>query len=287
MEEAGLNNIRLFADSVSDLPQEWIERYNITIVPLYIIFNEEVFRDGIDITTEEIYRRVEENGVLPRTAAPSPDDFTQAFQDAIDAGDSVLFISMSAKVSSTYQNARIAINDFPEGRITIVDSTHLSASTTMLVIMAARLLEQGKDMETVVAHLESHRDRVEIDILIDRLDYLHKGGRVSSIQNMIGSLLNIRPVLGIKQGLILSTKKYRGKTQKALEGVMQNIVDNIDSIDQNVVVIAQTVAEKAAEYMRNYLLEQTSVKEVIMIEGGCTICSHTGPKTVAISYLRK
>ncbi|REK77817.1 DegV family protein [Paenibacillus paeoniae] len=282
-----MNNIRLFADSVSDLPQEWVERYNITIVPLYIIFNEEVFRDGIDVTTEEIYRRVEENGVLPRTAAPSPDDFAQAFQGAIDAGDSVLFISMSSKVSSTYQNARIAMNDFPEGRITLVDSTHLSASTTMLVIMAARLLEQGKDLETVVAHIESHRDRVDIDILVDRLDYLHKGGRVSSIQNMIGSLLKIRPVLSIKKGLILSEKKYRGKPQKALEGVMQNIVDKIDSIDQNVIVIAQTVAEEAADYMRNYLLEHTSVKEIIMIEGGCTIGSHTGPKTVAISYLRK
>ncbi|MFD0588185.1 DegV family protein [Paenibacillus sp. GCM10027627] len=282
-----MNNIRIFADSVSDLPQQWIERYGITIVPLYIIFGEHSYRDGIDITTTEIYKRVEENGVLPQTAAPSPSDFLEAFEKATAEGDTVLFISMSAQVSSTYQNARIAMEELPEGKVTIVDSIHLSASYAMLVIMAARMREEGKGLDEIVAYIEQAKERVEIDILIDRLDYLHKGGRVSSIQNMIGSMLQIRPVLGIKRGMIVSTKKYRGKTQKALESVMQNLVDNIGQVDLNLVVIAQTVAEKAAAYMRDYLLERTSVKEVIMIEGGCTICSHTGPKTVAISYLKK
>ncbi|MCR2803841.1 DegV family protein [Paenibacillus soyae] len=282
-----LTNIRLFADSVSDLPQEWIRKYGITIVPLYIIFGEQSFRDGVDIATEDIYRRVDDTGVLPRTAAPSPNDFMKAFHEATANGDSVLYISMSAEVSSTYQNARIAMEEMPEGKVTIVDSTHLSASYAMLVIMAARMLEQGVSIADTVAAIEERRDRVEIDILIDRLDYLHKGGRVSSIQSMIGSMLQIRPVLGIKRGLIVSTKKYRGKTQKALENVMQNVVENIQHIDLNLIVIAQTVAEKAAEFMRSYLLEHTSVKEIIVIEGGCTICSHTGPKTVAISYMRK
>ncbi|MEK3882605.1 DegV family protein [Paenibacillus sp. PL2-23] len=280
-------NIRVFADSVSDLPQEWVRRYGITIVPLYIIFGEQSFRDGIDITTDDIYRRVDESGVLPRTAAPSPNDFVEAFRAATEGGDQVLYISMSARVSSTYQNAIIAMEELPEGLVTVIDSTHLSASYAMLVIMAARMLEQGDSLAETVSAIEERKARVEIDILIDRLDYLHKGGRVSSIQSMIGSMLQIRPVLGIKNGLIISTRKYRGKTQKALENVMKNVVDNMGSLDLKLVVIAQTVAEKSADYIRTYLLEHTDVQEIIVIEGGCTICSHTGPNTVAISYLKK
>lgn len=282
-----LNTIKLFADSVADLPQDWIERYGIGIVPLYIIFGDEASKDGVDITTADLYRRVESEGVLPKTAAPSPDDFIQAFAPEVQAGHSVLFISMSSKVSSTYQNARIAMNEFPEGAVTVVDSAHLSAGSALLVIQAARMLERGSTIEETAAFVESRRSDVEMNVLIDRLDYLHKGGRVSSIQNLVGSMLQIRPVLGVKNGLIISTKKYRGKMQKALDGILQELMDRIDSVELELIVIAHTVAEQSAHMMRQYLQERTAIREVVIIEGGCTICSHTGPNTVAISYMMK
>lgn len=282
-----MNSIKLFADSVSDLPKFWIKRYDIGIVPLYITLGNKAYKDMLEITSTELYRRVEEEGKIPKTAAPSPEDFYRAFEPEISAGKNILYISMSSKVSSTYQNAHMAAMEFPAGRVRIVDSMHLSASYALLVIRAARALEAGQFLDEVIAEIEKTREKVEIDIFVDRLDYLHKGGRVSSVQHLIGNMLKVRPVLKIVKGEILSVQKYRGKMEKAIEPILQKMVSHKDKICPNLVVIAQTLAEQMAERIRSYLLEHAEFKEVVIIEGGCAICSHTGPNAIAVSYVKK
>ncbi|MNI82985.1 Fatty acid-binding protein [compost metagenome] len=128
---------------------------------------------------------------------------------------------------------------------------------------------------------------MEIEVLVDNLDYLHKGGRVSNVQHMIGSLLKIRPVLRIKEGIVISADKYRGKTEKAIDRILHDFIENKHKIDQELIIVAQTLAEKAADYIKNTLLEKTNAKEVAIIEGGCAISCHCGPRTVAIMYMRK
>lgn len=273
------------ADSVSDLPESWRQQYDIKMVPLYIIFGETAYKDTEEITVPEMYRMVEERGEIPTTAAPSPGDFYQAFEREISAGKNVLYISMSSKVSATYQNACLAARELPVGRVHIVDSMQLSASYAFLVIRAARSLEKGWGIDEVIADLENTRNRVEIDIIVDKLDFLLKGGRVSGVKHFIGNILKVHPVLKIMQGEVTSVQKYRGKMGKAVDSIVQYITENKEHICPNLIVIAQTMAESTAQRIRSYLMEHSNFKEVVIIEGGCTICAHTGPNSIAVSYL--
>lgn len=282
-----MTQVKIFADSISDVPNSWIEQHDIGIVPLYVVFGETAYKDKIEITTTDIYRRVDEYDELPRTAAPSPADFTAAFTPCIEQGQDIVFISMSSKLSSTYQNALIAAEEFPAGRVRVVDSMHVSGCIALLVLKAALAAEDGASSQKIVELVEEWRERVEMEVLVDSLDYLHRGGRVSSVKHMIGSLLKIRPVLKIKDGFVISADKYRGKTEKAVERMLQHFIDNFHKIDRDLVIVAQTLAEKAADYIRTTLLDQTDTKEVAVIEGGCAISCHCGPRTVAIMYMRK
>lgn len=260
-------------------------QYDISVVPLYVIMGSQTYKDNIEITPAELYRRSEEVGIIPKTAAPSPSDFYQTFEAEILAGKQILYISMSSKVSSTNQNAHIAAKEFPAGRIHIIDSMHLSASYAMLVFRAARAIEMGQSIEEVLADIEHVREKVKIEVLVDRLDYLHKGGRVNSMQHLIGNVLRVRPILNIINGEVRSVQKYRGKMDKALESIIQKISTQKNQICPNLLIIAQTVAEKMTDKVRTSILEHAYFKEVIVIKGGCVIGSHTGPNTIAISYL--
>ncbi|MNJ32825.1 Fatty acid-binding protein [compost metagenome] len=282
-----MTQVKIFADSISDVPDSWIKQHDIGIVPLYVVFGETAYKDKLEITTTDIYRRVDEYDELPRTAAPSPADFIAAFTPCIEQGQDIVFISMSSKLSSTYQNALIAAQEFPASRVRVVDSMHVSGCIALLVLKAALAAKDGASSQKIVELVEEWRERIEMEVLVDSLDYLHRGGRVSSVKHMIGSLLKIRPVLKIKDGLVISADKYRGKTEKAVERMLQHFIDNFPKIDKDLVIVAQTLAEKAADYIRTTLLEQTDVKEVAIIEGGCAISCHCGPRTVAIMYMRK
>ncbi|GGF99486.1 DegV family protein [Paenibacillus aceti] len=282
-----MTQVKIFADSISDIPQAWIEQYDIGIVPLYVVFGKTAYKDRLEITTDDIYRRVEESGELPHTSAPSPADFISAFSPWIEQGSKIVFISMSSKLSSTYQSAMIAADELPEDSVYVVDSLNVSGGIALLVIKAALAAQAGKSAEDIVSMLHQDRDHVQIEVLVDTLDYLHKGGRVSNVQHMIGSLLKIRPILRIKEGVVISADKYRGKTEKAVERMLQRITDNFYKIDRDLIIVAQTLANKTAEYIKTALLERTDVKEVAIIEGGCAISCHCGPRTVAIMYRNK
>ncbi|MNN11576.1 Fatty acid-binding protein [compost metagenome] len=279
--------VKIFTDSISDVSEEWASKYDIGIVPLYVVFGDTAYKDKLEITTNDIYRRVDEHGELPRSSAPSPNDFLEAFSPWVDRGDTIVFISMSSKLSSTYQNALIAAAELPEGSVHVVDSLNVSGGLALLVRKAVEAVQSGASAKEVVALVENCRDRVEIEVLVDNLDYLHKGGRVSNVQHMIGSLLKIRPVLRIKEGFVISADKYRGKTEKAIDRILHEFIENKHKIDQDLIIVAQTLAEKAADYIRTTLLEKTNAKEVAIIEGGCAISCHCGPRTVAIMYMRK
>lgn len=209
-----MSTVKIFSDSTSDLPQNWKDTYDIGIVPLYVVFEEGTYKDGEDITPEEVYRRVAASGVLPKTAAPSPADFIAAFQPVISSGQDIVYISLSSSLSSTYQNALLAAGEFPEGRVQVIDSQTLCGGIALLVMKAVRAAEKGHSAVEIAAMLEHSRSLVETEFVVDTLDYLYMGGRCSGMQNFIGSLLKIRPVLRLVDGSIIPTSKIRGKKKK-------------------------------------------------------------------------
>ncbi|MFD1178436.1 DegV family protein [Paenibacillus puldeungensis] len=279
--------VKIFADSTSDLPAEWLSRYDIGIVPLYVVFGNETFRDGVDIVPTDIYKRVEAEGNLPKTTAPSPKDFMDAFGPYIERGQDIVYISLSSKLSSTYQNAKIAAEEFPEGRIHVFDSYTLCSGIGLLVMKAAKAAEKGDTLDEIVAMLERCRPLVETQFVIDTLEYLYKGGRCSGMQNFIGSLLQIRPVLKLVDGNIIPAYKIRGKKEKAVQQMLDNALADRDNMDDDLVLVAHTLAEEEALKLAAILREQTGVREVAVTEAGCVISSHCGPHTVAIMYTRK
>lgn len=282
-----MSKVRIFADSTSDLPAGWASEHQIGIIPLYVVFDDHTYRDGLDITAEQLYSKVDEGGALPKTTAPSPKDFMDAFAPCIERGEDVVYLSISHSLSSTYQNALLAAGEFPEGRVHVVDSLNLCSGIGLLVMKAVRAAEQGMSGKEIVALLEDYRTRVETEFVIDTLEYLYKGGRCSGMQNFIGSLLQIRPVLKLVNGTIIPAYKVRGKQEKAIQQMLDNALAQKEQMDDDLIIVAHTMAEESALKLTAILREQTGVREVALAEAGCVISSHCGPHTVAIMYMRK
>ncbi|MBU5355745.1 DegV family protein [Paenibacillus barcinonensis] len=275
--------IKIFADSTSDLTPQWVQQYDIGIIPLYVVFGEESLKDGAEIKPEQLYERVSRDGALPKTAAPSPADFMAAFQPYIEQGDDILYISLSSELSSTYQNALIASSEFPEARISVVDSLNLSSGIGLMVMKAAHAAEQGQNLAQITELIEAMKPTVRTEFVIDTLEYLYKGGRCSGMQNLIGSLLKIRPVIRVTDGKMTPAYKVRGKREKALEQMLQNTLSDKERIDRDLLIVVHTMAEEDAIALKQTLQEQTGAR-VELTTAGCVICSHCGPKTIGIIY---
>lgn len=278
-----MSRIKIFADSTSDLNPDWIKTHDIGIIPLYVVFGDESLKDGVEITPERLYERVSKDGRLPKTAAPSPADFMTAFQPYIDQGDDILYISLSSELSSTYQNALLASSEFPEGRISVVDSLNLSSGIGLLVMKAVYAAQKGQSLKEITHLVEAVKPNVRTEFVIDTLEYLHKGGRCSGMQNLIGSLLKIRPVIRVTDGKMSPAYKVRGKREKALDQMLQNTLNEKHQIDTDLIIVVHTMAEEDALELQKSLQEQTGGR-VELTTAGCVICSHCGPKTTGIIY---
>ncbi|MCJ8013417.1 DegV family protein [Paenibacillus sp. KQZ6P-2] len=280
-------NLKIFTDSTSDLPKEWVDQYDIGIIPLYVVFGDEQLRDGVDITPAELYERVARNGSLPKTAAPSPADFMAAFEPYAMQGHSILYISLSSELSATYQNALIAAAEFPDAMIRIVDSRNLSSAIGLLVMKAVHAAKEGRDLYSIVSMLEAVRPEIETEFVIDTLEYLYKGGRCSGVQNFLGSLLNIRPVIKVIDGSMTPAYKVRGKKEKAMNQMLHNALEKTSLMDNDLMIVVHSFAEDEAKYLQQVLQEKTSAREVAISTAGCVISSHCGPKTIGIMYSKK
>jgi DegV family protein with EDD domain len=287
VKENFMSTVKIFSDSTSDLPQGWKQKYDVGIVPLYVIFEEGTYKDGVEITPEEVYRRVAAKGGLPKTAAPSPADFMAVFTPVIERGEDIVYISLSSSLSSTYQNALLAVGEYPEGRVHVVDSETLCGGIALLVMKAVRAAEKGHSAAEIANMLTEARRHVEAQFVIDTLDYLYMGGRCSGMQNFIGSLLKIRPVLKLVDGSIVPVSKVRGKKEKAVEQMLQNALADVKQMDRELLIVAHTLAEDEAKYLQNALQQATGASEVAMIEAGCVIGSHCGPHTVGLMYMNE
>lgn len=282
-----MSKVRIFADSFSDLPQDWIEKYNIEMVRVYIVFQGLSIRDGIDINLKQMCEMIDLYGELPNTSAPSKVDFVNAFSPVIENGEDVLYISMSSHLSSTYQNALLAAREFPSGRVTVVDSLNVSAGIAMNVLLGAQMAREGNSALRIAEHLQKCRDEIQLNVLVKNLDYLHKSRIVGHIQCTIEKMLRIRPILYMDQGRVAFGEKYRGNKTETFKKLLQKILTNIHRIDHDLIIIAHSNEEEKAEELRKTILEETNIREVLIIKGGCSTFSHSGPNSVAISFILK
>jgi DegV family protein with EDD domain len=281
-----LSNTKIFSDSTCDLTKELIERYDIGIVPLYVNFNETSFIDGITLNTKELYAMVNEYGQLPKTAASSPLDFYNAFKPHIDEGKDIVFIGLSSELSSHLQNALLAANEFPEGRIHIVDSLNLSSAIGLLVMKAIDFKNEGLTALEIAERVRKLVPKVRTSFVIDTLDYLYKGGRCTALASFVGGVLKIRPIVTVINGKMILAQKLMGKREKALNTMLNNVIKEKDIIDSDRIMVTHSISNDT-EYLKTELSKALQVKEIIETQAGCVIASHCGPNTIGILYIEK
>ncbi|MDU0200290.1 DegV family protein [Paenibacillus sp. MAH-36] len=282
-----MSRVRIFTDVTCDLSEELIHRYQIEVVPLYVVFDDVSLKDGVTIRPDRLFELVDENGKLPKTAAPSPIDFERAFEGAVQAGDDVVYIGLSSELSSTIQNASIAAANFPDDKVTVIDSRTLSTGIGLLVLKAAHSAQEGKSSSEIKSMIESFRSHIEVEFIIDTLEYLHKGGRCSSVQHFLGSLLKIRPVVKVIDGAMTLTDKVRGKREKALQQLLDNALALKDEMDTEFLFVTHAMAADEAAYVKEQIEQQTNIKQVYITETGCVVSSHCGPRTLGIVFAKK
>ncbi|MEK8213751.1 DegV family protein [Paenibacillus sp. FSL L8-0463] len=284
-----MTKVKIFTDSLSDLPPTVIEQYEIGIAPVYVVFsNELIFRHTVDITTEEIYTYVREKGTIPGIAAPTPHDLSTLFAPCIAAGDNVLFISMASGLSPTYKNAVAAAQQFPEGRVTVIDSTSISSGTAMMVLRAVTAARKRRHPATITKELHHSRTNLEEEMLLDKLNFINQGGNVYGLHNRIKSPLNLKSPATVRSGRMhFSMNEPQGGVTKALDKMLYNALDNKDEIDQKLVLISQTMAEQPAEYLREALINKVGCDEVLVTSSISGFLSRTSPRSLGVSYYRR
>jgi DegV family protein with EDD domain len=279
--------IKLFTDSTSDLPQEIIKQKGIAIIPLYVNFGTESFRDNVDIKPARLFEKVSEKGKLPMTSAPTVADFAAQFKKYIERDMDILHISISSKISSSFQNACTAASQFPAERIKVIDSLSLSSGIGLLVLIAADSIDKGSALNEVVRDVQSAVPKVRIEFVLDTVEYLHKGGRCSGLQMLLSSLLEIHPVITVAEGSIHLASKIRGKRQIVLQKFFKDNLDKVNKIDSRRIIIANCECPVDILPIKDQLVALNKFQQVLLTEASCVIASHCGTKTVGIFYLEK
>jgi DegV family protein with EDD domain len=282
-----MNAVKLIADSTSDLSVELIKKHNIEIIPLYVNFGTQSFRDNVDITPKELYARVEQSGTLPTTSAPTPQDYKTVFEKFVKSDMDVIYIPLSSKISSSYQNACTAANYFPPGQVKVIDSFNLSTGVGLLVMTAADCIKKGLDSTKTAAEVQKKISKVETAFILDTVEYLHRGGRCSGLQMFFSSLLKIHPVIRVADGSMHLAAKVRGGRQQILEYLVKAATDDMENIDPRRVFVTHSECEKDAFWLKEQLTKLDGLKEILITEASCVISTHCGPQTVGILYLKK
>ena len=272
--------IRFSADSTCDMTPEFIERYQVKVIPLSVELDGKFYKDGLDITPDDIISRVNQGSALPKTSAINVDEYRQAFVELLQDADAVLHFDISSEFSSCWQNACIAAEGLP---VYCIDSRNLSTGIAMLLAEAADRAEAGMAPEAIVEELKGLYAKVDVSFIVDRLDYLYKGGRCSALAMLGANLLHIRPCIEVKDGKMGVGKKYRGAYARCLrQYVSDRLLAGKDIKPQRVFLTHTGVTDSAVEAIRELTLQQIPFTEVYEVRAGASITSHCGENTFGI-----
>lgn len=285
-----MSKIMITTDSTADIPADIAAKYNIRIAPLHVLYDSEDYTDGVDITPDDILSRYREHGELPSTSAVTPEGYRLFFKRLLrDGYDEIVHIAFCSDMSSTYQNAVIAAADLG-AKIYVVDSRVLSSGMMLLAIRACELRDMGFSGERIAAMVTELIERNVGGFLLSRLDFLHKGGRCSSLSLLGANLLNIKPSIVVKDGAMTVAKKYRGKDESCrLKYLQDRIAEYADTMDTSRIVLHMTCdfTDKERRYYQKELKKLVRCDELIVSTAGCVITSHCGPGTIALFFMTK
>lgn len=283
-----MGKVRIVTDSTADIPLEERERLGISMVPLKVIFGEETYLDAVTIQSEQFYEKLIQSPVLPTTSQPSPMEFAEVYERLLeeDADSPIISIHLAAVLSGTYQSAVIAQSMLGNSAdVTIIDSRSASFGFGLRVIKAAEMAQAGESKERILAEIERLEKDLGLYFLVDSLEFLQKGGRIGKASALIGSILNIKPILSLdKDGSVLPTDKVRG-SKKAMGRIAELLKQSFGS-DPVALTIAWTYGKETAMELGERIKNELNVRETSFTTIGAVIGTHTGPGTSAVFVYR-
>lgn len=279
-------NIKISSDSTCDLSQDILEKYDIARMPLTVIKNGQTYKDGIDITPDVIFQHVAAGGDLCSTAAVNIGEYEDWFAQYADKYDGVIHINISAEFSSSHQNARLAAENF--NNVRVIDSRNLSTGQGLVVLKACELAKTCSSLDEIEKALNEFTGKVEASFLLDRLDYMVKGGRCSAAAALGANLLNLKPCIEVKDGKMGVVKKYRGNYAKCLANYVKDRLNDRDDLDRGTLFVTRTpVNEACLDAVKAAVEQYADFETIYWTEAGCTVSCHCGPGTLGVLFVRK
>ncbi|MFQ6016392.1 MAG: DegV family protein [Anaerolineae bacterium] len=279
-----MDGIRIVSDSTCNLPQELVERYHITIVPVNIQLGGKSYLEGIEITPELFYRELEA-GAAASTSQPSPGQFVAVYQSLLEEASAIISIHVTAKSSGTYQSAMMAREMMPGADITVVDSASISMGTGFQVLAAARAVEEGKDKGEILALVERIKARVNIYATVATLKYLQQSGRVGRLQSALASMLDVKPVVTIVDGALEMVEKVRTRS-RALERVLALTTEASGQGRRAKVAVLHAQVPQEGEWLREQVEQRIECQELFFLEAALSLAVHGGPGVIGIISYR-
>ncbi len=274
-------SIKIVVDSTADLPESFYERYNLGMVSLKVHADDKTFLDWQTIKPKEFYKMIREMEGLPTTSQPSPAEFMEVYKEIASESDSIISIHIGSKLSGTYQSAMLAKSMMPEYDITVIDSCQATSGIGLLALKAAQAVEAGKTKEEVIKIIEAMIDNQKTLFMVDSLEYLQKGGRIGKAGALIGSLLNIKPILSLDiDGGVMAADKARGR--KKAEKTMIEMLKNTYGDRALFAAVCHADAREEATAFIELAKEELNIEELIITEIGSVIGTHVGPGTYGI-----
>ncbi len=274
--------VKIITDSTSDLPAEVAKKLGITVVPLHIHFGNETFKDGVDISTDEFYRRLTENKIYPSTSAPPPKEFMEAFDKAAEEAEEIVVLTISSRLSATYQSA-LKAKDAWEGRakLEVIDSRSAIIGLGLIAIAAAKAAAAGGTLEAVRHVVNNCIRRVDFRMVFDTLEYLRRGGRIGSAQVFLGSMLKINPVITLRDGITEAVTRLRSR-EKSLDYLVE-YVSGFNEIEEMAIEYATTPDE--AEMIASRLAQYYPPEKIYRLQVSPVIGTNVGPRVLGVGVL--
>lgn len=285
-----MRKIKILTDTTVDLNNDLIKRYDIDMIPLAVHLGETEFKDGVDITPNDIYSYVEKTKKLPKTAAASVFEYESFFKKWVDQDYEIIYTGIGSKMSASYMSAKLAAETVAPERIHVVDSLNLSAGTGLIACKAGDMMLSGCNANEIVEYMTSIVPKVRVTFIVDTIDYLYMGGRCTTLESFAAGILNLRPRLIVKNGVTVSDKKYRGNFDSCLSKYIKDTIAEMTNIDKTRVLITNAITPNSDLSDKDFArakaeVEKLSPDEICYTHAGNIVFSHCGPRAIGILYI--
>lgn len=280
-------NVKITADSTCDLSPELVQKYGVGIMPLAVVMGEKIYRDGVDIVPQDIFAYVQKSGTLPKTSAPSIEEYAQFFEGQLQTCDALVHFNISSLASSSHDSAvRAAQERRFKNKVFVVDSHALSTGQGLLVLKACDLAKEGRFPEDIAKITTALRDKVNTSFVPDALDYLHKGGRCSLAALMGAKVLKLHPLIDMKDGKLYAKKKYMGGLERCLKNYVEELAADYHDYDKTRCFITHSYCEaEVVEKVRAQVKQLFNFDEVLETTAGCVVTTHCGKNTLGVLFI--